>query len=93
MDRMSFDSSLISSGSIQPQYSRNQIRQNTRQSRETKRAEVYDFKRGEKLSSEQERFVRDIFNGFAENVMIHLGALLQTKAQLNLGSIRQRNYH
>ncbi len=60
---------------------------------EVKHAEAYDFKKGEKLSGDQERFVRNIFNGFAENVMIHLGALLQTKAQLSLGGIRQRSYH
>lgn len=93
MDRISFDSNISPSGNIQPQYMRNQIRASSRPTVETKKAEAYDFKRGEKLSSEQERFVRDIFNGFAENVMIHLGALLQTKAQLNLGSIRQKNYH
>lgn len=53
----------------------------------------YDFKKGEKLSSDQERFVRNIFSGFSENVMIHLGALLQTRIQMNLSAIRQRNYH
>lgn len=60
---------------------------------ELKQIDRYDFKKGEKLSSDQERFVRNIFNEFAENVMIHLGALLQTKAQLTLGAIRQRSYH
>lgn len=53
----------------------------------------YDFKKGEKLSGDQERFVKNIFNGFSENVMIHLGALLQTRVQVDLVSVRQRNYH
>ncbi len=60
---------------------------------ESRAMDRYDFKKGEKLSGDQERFVRNIFNAFSENVMIHLGALLQTRIQMNLNSIRQRNYH
>ena len=65
----------------------------SRYSNDVRTADRYDFKKGEKLSGDQERFVRNIFNAFSENVMIHLGALLQTRIQMNLASIRQRNYH
>lgn len=91
--REQFDSLSYDTGSKYSGHMQSQSRISGIKTQDTKHAEIYDFKKGEKLSGDQERFVRNIFNGFAENVMIHLGALLQTKAQLSLGGIRQRSYH
>ncbi|MDQ7822968.1 MAG: FliM/FliN family flagellar motor switch protein [Candidatus Eremiobacteraeota bacterium] len=56
------------------------------------KADRYDFKKGEKLTNDQERFAKQIFGTFAENMMIHLGTLLQARVQVELVSVRQRNY-
>lgn len=56
------------------------------------RADRYDFKKGEKLTHDQERFVRQIFVNFSENTMIQLGTLLQTRVQMELLDVRQRAY-
>ncbi len=80
-----FDSAALE---IEKRYSQSSSRYS-----DSRPADRYDFKKGEKLSGDQERFVRNIFSGFAENVMINLGALLQTRIQMNLAGIRQRNYH
>lgn len=80
-----FDSAALE---IEKRYSQSSSRYS-----DSRSADRYDFKKGEKLSGDQERFVRNIFSGFAENVMINLGALLQTRIQMNLSGIRQRNYH
>lgn len=60
--------------------------------RQQNRADRYDFKRQEKLTNDQERFVRQIFNNFAENIMIHLGSMLQARVQMELVGVKQRSY-
>ncbi len=57
------------------------------------RMDRYDFKKGEKLSHDQERFVKQIFGNFSESIMINLGTLLQSRVQMELADVRQRTYH
>lgn len=60
--------------------------------RQTNRTDRYDFKRSERLSNDQERFVRQIFSSFSENIIVHLASMLQARVQLELISIKQRSY-
>lgn len=57
------------------------------------RADPYDFKQAEKFSQDQQKFLERIFNQFAENVVSMLAPLLQTKIQVELLHLRQRQYH
>lgn len=57
------------------------------------KTDKYDFKKGEKLSHDQERFVKQIFGNFSESIMINLGTLLQSRVQMELADVRQRTYN
>lgn len=60
--------------------------------RQSNKADRYDFKRSEKLSNDQERFVRQILGNFSENIVIHLGSMLQARVQMEFISVKQRPY-
>lgn len=68
------------------------MRSTNESSRQYGKTDRYDFKKSEKLTHDQERFLKQIFVSFAENIMIHLGSLLQARVQMELVSVKQRAY-
>jgi flagellar motor switch protein FliM len=62
------------------------------QQKQYSKADRYDFKKGEKLSNDQERFLKKIFGNFSDTIMTNLGTLLQARVQMELVDIRQKTY-
>lgn len=56
-------------------------------------AASYDFRRSEKFSSDQTKFLEKVFVAFSESVITHLAPLLQAKFQMELLTITPRSYH
>ena len=56
-------------------------------------ASSYDFRRTEKFSGDQTKFLEKVFVAFSEAVITHLAPLLQAKFQMELLTITPRSYH
>lgn len=53
----------------------------------------YDFRRTEKFTSDQNRFLQKIFSDFAESTVQKLAPLLKSRYNMELISIKTRSYH
>ncbi len=56
-------------------------------------ASVYDFRQKDKFTSDQNRFLHQLFRTFAESVVTQLAPLLQARFQMELISFKLRSYH
>ena len=56
-------------------------------------ASSYDFRRNEKFSADQTKFLEKVFVAFSEAVITQLAPLLQARFQMELLTITPRSYH
>jgi flagellar motor switch protein FliM len=61
--------------------------------RRAEQLNTYDFRKTDKFTADQTRFLEKVFVSFRDSVTTHLAPLLQTKFHMDLVSINTRAYH